>query len=113
MFTDKSIPENLLKELLPCKIGDKVYAIRKNLKSYNPKTYSYELEIIECEGFIIEAYNGCLKVIPARDSWDGWYGLYDHKGFGYYTDKEEALKKIKELNEFEEFKVQNKWLENW
>lgn len=109
MFTDKSIPEDLLKELLPCKIGDRIYTIHKQLKEY-PNTYKYELDIMRCEGFIIESYED-LKIVPAENSWDGWCPIYDY-GLGYYTDKEEALKKVRELNNIEEFKRHYKWIED-
>ena len=104
MFTDK-IPEFFL-DLLPCKIGDTLYIITETFKTYRPATYIYELESVVCQGFVIERNNE-IKLIPAEDTWDGWCPIYDY-GNGYYTDKEEALKKIKELNEAEEFKEQNR-----
>lgn len=113
MFTDRlGFSEDILKELLPCKIGDKVYTINKTIHTYNPKTYRYELgEYLRCQGFIIEAYDGNIRIRPAQDSWDGWYALHDD-GLGYFTDKEEAINKVKELNELEEFKEQNRWIES-
>ena len=112
MFTDKlGFSEELLNEFLPCKIGDKVYTISKHI---NYKTqhvhYYYELDKpITCQGFIIENSDGNIRIRPAEDTWDGWYALHD-EGFGYYTDKEKARKKVKELNELEKLKEQNEWM---
>lgn len=105
MFTEEYIQNTIIKELLPCNIGDKIYTI---YKSYGNR---YTIDFQRCEGFIIEEYGGKLEIRPAYNTWDGWCSILDH-GRGYYTDKEEALKKIKELNELEELKKQNKWIEN-
>ena len=111
MFTDKIIfPE----ELLPCKIGETVYKINKIIKTFKPKTFKYEVELFDiktCEGFIIDYSYGEIRIRPAYDTWDGWCPILDN-GYGYYTSKEEALGKVKELNELEEFNEQNKWIEN-
>lgn len=109
MFTDKL---DILKEFLPCKIGDTVYVINK-YKNYETQHWYYcDLGPFTCEGFIIEEHDGSMKIHPAKDTWDGWYALYDNEGLGYFTDKEELRKKIKELNELEELKRQNKWIED-
>ena len=105
MFDDK-----FLEELLPCKIGDTVYVIDK-YKDYDTQRWHYYIsDPFTCEGFIIEKYNGDIKIRPAKDTWDGWYPLLD-EGFGYFT-KEEAKVKVKELNELEELKRQYKWIED-
>lgn len=111
MFTEEYIQKTIIKDLLPCKIGDKIYTIYNSYKSFNPNLYLYTLESKTCEGFLIEEYAGELEISPAYDTWDGWCPI-DHHGHGYFTDKEEALQKIKELNEFQNFKAQNEWLES-
>ena len=105
MFTEEYIQNTIIKDLLPCNIGDKIYTI---YKSYDNR---YTIESQTCGGFLIEEYDGELEISPAYDTWDGWCPIVNH-GYGYYTDKEEALKKIKELNELEKFKEQNKWIES-
>lgn len=114
MFTDKlAFP----KELLPCEIGDTVYTIEKHIQSWNPiKTYQYVIEDAKCEGFIIDYYDNKMEIRPAYNTWDGWVPIcddvcVDDDGYGYYTDIEEVKNKVKELNEAESFRVENRWIE--
>ena len=105
MFDDK-----FLEELLPCKIGDTVYVIDKYKDEIKHLHYCMS-DPFTCEGFIIEKYDGDIKIHPAKDTWDGWYPLLDDEGLGYFT-KEEAKVKVKELNELEELKRQYEWIDN-
>ena len=108
MFNDKL---GILEEFLPCKIGDTVYAIDKYINSETQRWHYCMSDPFTCEGFIIEKYDGNIKIRPAKDTWDGWYPLLDDEGLGYFT-KEEAKIKVKELNELEELKRQYEWIDN-
>lgn len=103
-------------ELLPCKIGDTIYTIEEN-KDYKTGKRIYSIEQQKCEGFMFrkDYINKTLQFYPAYCTMDGWCEIFDDNcmdnHYGYYTDREEVVAKKKELEEIEEMRQDNKWLE--
>lgn len=96
------------KELLPCEIGKPVYTINRS-KNYMTGEYIYGIDNDICSGFIIDVdeRSNKNKIYPAYDTWDGWVKIIDDDNFGYFTSKNEARNKIKELKELDEIE----WIE--